>query len=206
MLKEVQEKLKQVELTDDEIESNAIDGAAASREDESNVYTKKKVMVKKATLEKAKPGNKKLKKKSGEPILEEADPADAVQRDFQGAYSKFSTPKTAISASVLQDFSFAPLVSRNATPIGHPDLLKRKGNQPLKEVVEHQLEENDSASDVENDEDDSEDSELEERSSEEERIPSRRPMQIYHRPTKAQLSARQFLSKKLPVFSGKLED
>ncbi|XP_062540767.1 uncharacterized protein LOC134208840 [Armigeres subalbatus] len=46
----------------------------------------------------------------------------------------------------------------------------------------------------------------EDSSSEEEENFEKAPKETYHRPSKAQLSARQFLSKKLPTFTGRLEE
>lgn len=203
VLKEVQDKLKQVELLEEGSELD--EGGDEAVEDGSKKNTKKKVNVRDARLENVKPGNEMPDKKSGNPSLGKVGPTDANQRDFRGAYSKFSTPKAATSAPALHDFSIVPDRSNNVTPTGHPALLKKKRIQRLSEVEESQAEERDSTSEVE-DEEDSEESMSEESSSEEERVSARRPVEVRHRPTKAQLSARQFLSKKLPIFSGKLEE
>ncbi|XP_065080970.1 uncharacterized protein LOC135703620 [Ochlerotatus camptorhynchus] len=227
VLKQVQDKLKQVRI-DPATKKDVGQGRkqdeerkASKGEDGHKKKTKKTVQPEQATMEKEKPGRGKSEKKKSEKHLEKADPRDASK----GAYRKFSTPKKVGGVPVL-----IPSSSKDKSPLRHPDLptKKKSKKQPIvyKESSssgsEEEKEESEEESGSEEEKEDSEESgsdegssemeeesrlEKEETSSEEEEVEEkRRPKKRHRHPTKRQLSARQFLSKKLPIFSGRLEE
>ncbi|XP_065095155.1 uncharacterized protein LOC135717133 [Ochlerotatus camptorhynchus] len=230
VLKKVQNKLKLLKIDpavkmDAGKRSGQDEGGLASKDEDGMKKKTKKEKSKQATMEKKKPGRgKSEKEKSDKHRLEKADPKDASKGDPRGAYRKYSTPKTASGVPGLLSSSH-----KKKTPLGHPDLLtkKKKSKKQSIEVKESSEEEDSSSasdeeeeidsekSGSEEDERDSEESEAEEESSseeeeesssEEEVVIKKRQKNLHRQPSKSQLSARQFLGKKLPVFSGMLEE
>ncbi|XP_062698521.1 uncharacterized protein LOC134284163 [Aedes albopictus] len=203
VLKQVQKRLEKVKLDSarEEVAELEEDGASGGEKGGAKEGRKSK---------QAKPGMKQPeeeepeKRKSGKSDRKLAKPAKADREDYRGAFSKFSTPKASgIAPPVLQDITSLPAVSHKKTPLGHPEVQKKKKRPQFEEDVALRSYQVSEPSEEESEESDSESEE--ESSSQEEDFGMQSEVMV-RGPTKAQLSARQFLSKKLPTFTGRLEE
>ncbi|XP_053692618.1 uncharacterized protein LOC128741066 [Sabethes cyaneus] len=218
---ETQEKLKLLKLkhNTDEVEGGQhtrTGGDAEGEEKGSKNKKKKEVMA-----ENANPGKKPVLKKSRKEKPGKADLVVANNGDIDGAYRKFSTPKKA-GDPVEGPSRSLDTVEMNrderswggkGTPFGHPEVRKQKKKQSRGQQDSDGAE-SESGDDVEekvadaeasdNDAEELDSSKSSAESVESESCSSRQRQS--QGPTKAQLSARQFLSRRLPIFTGKLEE
>ncbi|XP_058456758.1 uncharacterized protein LOC131434131 [Malaya genurostris] len=160
-------------------------------------------------------GKEPEKKKSGNKKPGKVDPSSTSVSEFRGAYRKHSTPKA--TRKFVEKFVKRPATlpdcfmfgnASNKTPTGHPEVPRKSANIMRKLGKVQESESKESAKEEEKEESFEED----ERSTGSEQV-KRSSRKVDHskrgehrEPTKAQLSARQFLSRKLPTFSGNLEE
>ncbi|XP_065091440.1 uncharacterized protein LOC135712376 [Ochlerotatus camptorhynchus] len=227
-------KMKRNKNTDGKKVQEEEEEEAESSEKRSSKKKKQKktksgeVKPEKSKLEKKKSG----KEKPGNvdpPAVNAADIRGAYRKHSTPKVAK-KPAKKPVERPISLPESFLIGRDKNDTPFGHPEVPKKKKDKnnsgklmnQVKGVLESdssesseeeessEVEEKSSEAEEESSEEDSSESEEESSESSEEdhnqRDYRRRVRHRHQKPTKAQLSSRHFLSRKLPTFSGKLEE